>query len=175
MVKFAAMIQRTVAASARRRVVCFLIIKWQAAVLFLLVWFAGWSPVRAIELPIAARVRNIGGYCTWASLDTLARANGCGRLRGIFNARRARQQTVADPGYDHVIEAELKARGVRYELRPQFSYDRKLLEQYADAHGVAVSLKSGNPSSIGCHTIVVARYDETTVEFYDSRKPVDAS
>jgi len=173
--KFAAMKQRTVAGPARRRVVCFLILKWRAAVLFLLVLFAGLSPVRAIELPIAARVRNIGGYCTWASLDTLARTNGCGRLRGIFNARRARQQTVADPGYDHVIEAELKARGVRYELRPQFSYDRELLEQYADPHGVAVSLKSGNPWSIGCHTIVVTRYDETTVEFYDSSKPVDAS
>ena len=92
-----------------------------------------------------------------------------------MEARRERQRTVSDPGYDHVIEAELKARGVRYELRRQFSYDRDLLEQYADSHGVAVSLKSGNPWSIGCHTIVVTRYSDTEVEFYDSSKPVDDS
>jgi hypothetical protein len=38
-----------------------------------------------------------------------------------------------------------------------------------------VSLKSGNPWSIGCHTIVITSYGETTVEFYDSSKPVDAA
>jgi hypothetical protein len=137
-------------------------------------WFSV-APVSAIDIPIAARVRNIGGYCTWASLDTLARANGIGPLRGIMEARRARQRTVADPGYDHVIEAELKARGVRYQLRKQFSFNRDLLEQYANSHGVAVSLKSGNPWSIGCHTIVVTRYDDTLVQFYDSSKPLDTS
>lgn len=164
--------QRIVAFIARKRSVCLAIGKWQAAVIFLLVCSA---PVRAIDLPLAARIRNIGGYCTWASLDTLAHANGISRLRGILQARRASRRTVSDPGYDYAIEAELKARGVRYEIRPQFSYNRELLEQYADTHGVAVSLKSGNPWSIGCHTIVVTRYDETTVEFYDSSKPVDAA
>jgi hypothetical protein len=108
-------------------------------------------------------------------LETLARANGIDQLRGIMEARRASKGTVADPGYDSVIEAELQARGVRYQLRRQFSFERDLLEQYANSHGVAVSLKAGNPWSIGCHTIVVTRYDETTVEFYDSSKPVDAS
>jgi hypothetical protein len=129
----------------------------------------------AVELPVAARVENIGSYCTWASLDTLARANGIPRLCGVMEERRKQNESQPDPGYDDKIEEELKARGVRYELRPQWSYDRDLLERYAAKHGVAVSLMAGNPWSIGCHTIVVTRYDKVWVEFYDSSKPVDAN
>jgi hypothetical protein len=145
---------------------------WRTAFFFILLSAA---PASAIDLPVAARVRNIGGYCTWACLDTLARANGIEKLQGVMEARRASQGTADDPGYDDVIEAELQARGVHYELRRQLSFERDLLEQYANSHGVAVSLKAGNPYSIGCHTIVVTRYDDTTVEFYDSSKPVDAA
>ena len=152
--------------------VCCVAGTWHSAVLSLLLSSA---PASAIDIPVEARVRNIGGYCTWASLDTLARANGIEQLQGIMEARRATKRTIADPGYDNVIEAELQARGVRYQLRRQLSFERDLLEQYANSHGVAVSLKAGNPWSIGCHTIVVTWYDETTVEFYDSSKPVDSS
>ena len=131
----------------------------------------------AVELPVEARVANVGGYCTWACLDTLARANGVAPLCGVMGDRRqkkaAEENPEIDPGYDEQIEAELQARGVRYELRPQWSFERDLLEQYAACYGVAVSLMSGNPWSIGCHTIVVTRYDEDWVEFYDSSKPVD--
>jgi hypothetical protein len=164
--------QRIVAFIARKRSVCLAIGKWQAAVICVLVSSA---PISAIDLPLGARIRNIGGYCTWASLDTVAHANGISRLRGVFQARRESRRTTADPGYDYAIEEELKSRGVRYELRRQFSYDRELLEKYAGSYGVVVSLKSGNPWSIGCHTILITSYDETTVEFYDSSKPVDAS
>jgi hypothetical protein len=121
------------------------------------------------EIPPQARVLNKGGYCAWASLDTMARANGIRSLVGIFEDRR-KSGHVNDPGYDSLIIAELKARGVRYELRPFASYDRKLLENYAD-QGVMVSLLRGNPWSIGCHAIVVTRYDGQLVEFYDSSKP----
>jgi hypothetical protein len=127
----------------------------------------------ALDLSLEARVKNIGGYCTWACLDTLARANGIGKLRGVFDDRRERAHAAADPGYDDEIELELQSRGVRYELRPQWSFKRDLLERYAYGYGVAVSLMAGNPWSIGCHTIVVTRFDEDWVEFYDSSKPVD--
>src|SRR5262245_55906927 len=137
--------QRNVAVSARKHWIRISNSLWQAAAISMVIVSS--ATTWAIDIPIAARVRNIGGYCTWASLDTLARANGVGRLRGILQARRATRRTAVDPGYDDVIEAELKARGVRYELRRQFSYDRDLLEQYANSHGVAVSLKSGNPWS----------------------------
>ena len=128
----------------------------------------------SLELPVDARVKNVDGYCTWACLDTLARANGIVPLRGVFKDRRERSQDApADPGYDDEIEWELTCRGVRFEMRPQWSYERDLLEQYAQCYGVAVSLMAGNPWSVGCHTIVVTRYDEEWVEFYDSSKPLD--
>jgi hypothetical protein len=130
-------------------------------------------PVNGLELPVAARVRNIGGYCTWASLDTLARANGIEQLRGVMEQRREQNSYQPDPGYDETIEAELQARGVRYEMRRQWSFETDLLSQYAEKHGVAVSLIHGNPWSIGCHTIVVTKFTEEVVEFYDSSRPVD--
>jgi hypothetical protein len=145
-----------------------------ARVLFL-VGFCFPLAAAALELPVESRVKNVGSYCTWASLDTLARANGVEQLRGVMEERRRQHQSLPDPGYDETIEAELKTRGVKYELRPQWSFDRDLLECYAATHGVAVSLMSGNPWSIGCHTIVVTRYDEDWVEFYDSSKPIDAN
>jgi hypothetical protein len=140
-----------------------------------LVAASGWAaPAAAKDLPVAARVNNVGSYCTWASLDTLARANGIPQLCGVMEERRKQNESQPDPGYDEKIEEELKSRGVRYELRAQWSFDRELLEKYAERYGVAVSLMSGNPWSIGCHTIVVTHYDEVWVEFYDSSKPVDA-
>jgi hypothetical protein len=130
-------------------------------------------PARGLELPVSARVQNIGGYCTWASLDTLARANGIEQLRGVMEQRREQNSCQPDPGYDETIEAELQARGVRYEMRKQWSFETDLLEQYAEKHGVAVSLIHGNPWSIGCHTIVVTKFTDESVEFYDSSRPVD--
>jgi hypothetical protein len=46
-----------------------------------------------------------------------------------------------------------------------------VLEKYADSHGVVVSLKHGNPHSLGCHAIVLTSYNKSTVCFYDSNKP----
>ena len=139
---------------------------------FLLVLVA-YGLAGAIELPVDKRVQNIGGYCTWASLDTLARVNGIEQLQGVMEHRRKQKCCQPDPGYDEEIETELKARGVRYELRRQWSYETDLLEQYAESYGVAVSLMNGNPWSIGAHTIVVTRFTAEVVEFYDSSRPLD--
>jgi hypothetical protein len=129
--------------------------------------------IAAVELPVEKRVRNIGGYCTWASLDTLARVNDIEELAGVMEYRRQQKACQPDPGYDDEIEAELQSRGVRYELRRQWSYETDLLERYAEAYGVAVSLVRGNPWSLGAHTIVVTRFTDEIVEFYDSSRPVD--
>jgi hypothetical protein len=149
--------------------------RWLAASHFLVysTLFSYLPPALGWELPVSARVQNIGGYCTWASLDTLARANGIEQLRGVMEQRREQNSCQPDPGYDETIEAELQARGVRYEMRKQWSFETDLLEQFAEKHGVAVSLIHGNPWSIGCHTIVVTRFTDDVVEFYDSSRPVD--
>jgi hypothetical protein len=127
----------------------------------------------AIDLPVEARVANVGSYCTWASLDTVARANGVQQLSGILEERRRRNMARPDPGYDRTIAAELEARRVHYAICPQGSYDRNLLKRFANTYGVVVSLAAGNPWSIGCHTIVVTQYNDERVEFYDSSRPVD--
>jgi hypothetical protein len=98
------------------------------------------------ELPEAARVPNIGGYCSWASLDSLARANDVQPLVGILGDRRASGKPV-DPGYDSEIIAELKARGVRYEFRPHGSYDREVLYRHAETSGVMVAIMAGNSAA----------------------------
>lgn len=135
-----------------------------------LAWVA--AAAQAVEIPEEARVRNKGGYCAWASLDTMARVNRIPRLVGILEQRRAKLRTAMDAGYDWLIEAELKDRGVRYELRKFGSRDTSLLEQHAESHGVMVSLLAGNSYSRMCHAIVVTKYDAEHVEFYDSDNPV---
>jgi hypothetical protein len=87
--------------------------------------------------------------------------------------RRQLKACEPDPGYDEAIEAELESRGVRYELRRQWTYETDLLERYAERYGVAVSLMHGNPCSNGAHTIVVTRFTDEIVEFYDSSRPLD--
>jgi len=127
---------------------------------------------QAADIPEDARVRNIGGYCAWASLDTMARVNNVPSLIGILQERRRKIGTAMDGGYDWKIEQELKARGVRYELRPFGSYKRDLLERHADAEGVMVSLLAGNPYSRMCHAVVVTEYGDETVGFFDSDNPM---
>src|SRR5688572_22592041 len=106
------------------------------SVAVLLVFSVAALQVQAVELPVAVRVLNIGGYCTWASLDTLARANGIDQLKGVMEHRRQQKSCLPDPGYDEEIEAELQSRGVRYEMRQQWSYETDLLERYAESYGV---------------------------------------
>jgi hypothetical protein len=137
---------------------------------FAAIWLCFTANVAAIDLPEACRVRNIGPMCAWASLDTLARANEVQDLVGVLEYRRA--NWPEELAYDGVIKAELDRRGVHYDFRNQYSYDRSLLYQYSVPFGVAVALKAGNPHSIGCHMIVVTHYDSKRVEFYDSSKPV---
>ncbi len=132
-----------------------------------------------IEIDSKDRVYNSGGYCTWASLETLANANNINNLKGILVERKKdTNNAVLDGGHDWLIKKELDEHKVKYEMRNQWSFDRTLLEKYVDSHGVAVALKQGNPHSIGCHMIVITKYDANAnggkVEFYDSSKPINS-
>jgi hypothetical protein len=93
-------------------------------------------------------------------------------LIGIRDQRRDKTKAAADPGYESAVVGELNSRNVHYERRPQLSFQRDLLEQYAVSHGVVVALKQGNPWCGGCHSIVVSGYDDSRVSFYDSSRPV---
>ena len=120
----------------------------------------------AIDLPQDARVPNRGPMCCWSSLETLARTHGIEQLYGLRDDRYA--QRPNEPAYDSVVKAELDRRQVDYRLTKHFSYDRSLLKQYADSHGVVVAFKAGAGWSSRCHAVVVTHYDDDDVKFYCS-------
>lgn len=122
----------------------------------------------AIELPEECRVENRGPMCAFAALETLGRTHGITALYGLRDDRYEKDPRGLT--YDSTIADELSRRGVRYELRPQWSFDRSLLRRYANSHGVVVALKPGNNWSGGCHAVAVTRYDDEWVEFYDCNR-----
>lgn len=134
----------------------------------LLIVIAVALPAFAIELPDDVRVANRGPMCVWASLETLGKLHGVEELNGLRDYRYTKRGS--EPAYDHVIKAELDRRGVEYKLTKQYSYDRKLLEQYANSHGVMVAFKAGSGWSVFCHAVTVISYDAERVEFYCSDK-----
>jgi hypothetical protein len=136
----------------------------------------------AIDLLPEHRVHNIGNYCGWSSLESLANYHDIEGLKGLL--KRVRQWDIDEKHqyvsvcYDHVMEEYLTRYKVPHKITKQWSMDRTLLEEYANTHGVAVALQAGNPHSIGCHMIVLTHYDsepDGKVKFYDSSKPLDKS
>jgi hypothetical protein len=130
------------------------------------------STANAVELPEAVRIPNWGGYCTWACLGTLAKRHGWpypvqNIMREVWTKNG---QLPAYAGYDHRIERELQAAGVLYLMRPQFSYDRTLLEHFAESHGVQFAFAIGTPG-IGCHSCVCVSYGPDVVKYYDPNRP----
>lgn len=144
-------------------------------------------PAFAFDIPVEKRVHNQGNYCTWASIETLGRTHGVEELTGLMQSRRAQKTrrvwapmqgqwtTVAasDPGYNFAVRRQLDELGVRYLLDDDYAFNRDTLWCYANTHGCVVTLKAGNPHSLGCHSIVVVHYDADIVRFYDSSKPFD--
>lgn len=123
----------------------------------------------ALELPERCRVRNrIGGFCTFACLDALAHYHDIKPLRGILEAEVARCPQ-GSRGYDDKVKDRLEALGVPFLLQRHGDYCRDLLERYAETRGCVVTLRAGNPWSIGCHSVTLLQYDER-VKFYDPNR-----
>jgi len=121
----------------------------------------------SLDIPEEAKVnRNPGVYCTWTCIDVVQRVHNIKPLKGLLRERWLARNGAPDPGYPTVVEAALKQRHVNYHFCDQFSYNRRLLNDYADKYGVIVALKTGNPFSKFCHSILVTSYDQWTVQFY---------
>jgi hypothetical protein len=127
------------------------------------------SSAAALELPEACRVRNrVGGFCTFACLDALARCHNVKPLQGILEAEVARSPN-GSRGYDDKVNDRLQALGVPFLLQRHGDYRRDLLERYAETRGCVVTLRHGNPWSIGSHSVTVLRYADE-VKFYDPNR-----
>lgn len=130
------------------------------------------STADAVDIPEYARVnKNPGSYCTWTCIDVLSRRHNITPLRGLLRERWLKRNRVPDPGYPTTVLTVLKERDARYDYIPQWSYNRKLLNDHADTLGVIVSLKDGNPYSNGCHSVIVTFYDQHLAQFYDPNRP----
>jgi hypothetical protein len=122
------------------------------------------APAFAIQLRSSSFVPNEGGYCTWASLDTLGRHHDLHYVKGLLQRRRNWVRTAIDPGYTSAVKAQLDVLNVDYILHDDGAFDRAALTKYTKSHGCVVTLMAG--SGFGCHSVVLCEYDER-VTFFD--------
>lgn len=123
------------------------------------------------EVPAQARVSNPGGYCCWACLETLGRMNDIPELHDLLKRRQADPddyfldlrnfEYVPVPknvGDERSLYKKLKALHIRHEIQHTGNFDRRLLAS-ANKQGVLVV--------IGDHGVVLTRYGDDGVEYYD--------
>ena len=128
-----------------------------------------------VEVPDACRVDNIGGRCTWASIETAGNVNGCQGTRGIVKLRLKKHRVTNDPGYMPTVRKQLDELGVRYVAHDDYKYDREALAKYANEHGAVVTIMPGNTHCGGPHSIYVTEYTDKIVRFYDPNRPLRGS
>lgn len=134
------------------------------------------SSAMAIDLPDECRISNRGPMCAASSLETLARRHGVESLYGfrdVWYEKYAKGE--APKAWDWAIRGSLDKRHVNYLMTDQYSYDRRLLDKYANSHGVMVALKANTGWSVFCHAIIVTTIDDSGLEFYCSDRPKNAS
>jgi hypothetical protein len=133
----------------------------------------------ALDLPERVRVRNCGGRCAWACLETAANALGDDRLRGLVNLRGGLSRD-AHKTYDYgntlKIADQLDALGVRYHIDRDYTYDFDTLRKYANRRGVVVSLYEGSLYLEGrtlkeCHAVLLTDFRDDGVKFYCPDSP----
>jgi hypothetical protein len=123
------------------------------------------------EVPTNARVSNPGGYCCWACLETLGRMNDIPELFDLLKDRKSDPDDyfldlrnfkyVPIPkniGDERSLRKKLKSLHIKHEMQHTGDFDRRLLGN-ANQQGVLVTVED--------HGIVLTRYSEDEVEYYD--------
>lgn len=139
----------------------------------------GAGSATAIDLPTQCRVRNIGGRCAYASLESAANALGEHRLRGLVNLRGGLERNAhqtSDLGTIDKIRAQMEALDVPCIIEPDYTWNYKTIHRYARSNGVMVAFYSGTPWLEGrtlkqCHAVLLVDASDTDVWFYCPDSP----
>ena len=132
----------------------------------------------AFEVPVKHRVPNRSpGYCTWAALETLGRCHNIKNLFNLVESRTKDEDVTVDGevkarnfGYDWAVKAKLDALKVKYSIQYSGGKNRDLLK-YANEHGCVVSFKAEGLKLKTDHSVLLTRYDDKVIEYYDSNHP----
>lgn len=124
----------------------------------------------AIELT-GHRIKNVGGRCTWACIETAGRAIGLTKLHGFAYA-----QPNPQPGHTATVRKLLTALNVRFVLEDDYVYNLDHFTTYANSHGVIVTIMAGSDfvDFSSCHSILVKDYGEQVVEYFDPNHPLES-
>lgn len=135
----------------------------------------------AIDINKADRVKNFPpGYCAFCCLETLGHHH---KIKNLYNLA---QDRTKDPdewiweadqwiyahhneGYYTTVKAKLDKLGIKHWIQKQGNFDRTLLP-YANNYGCVVGMKAGVFGKYG-HAIILTKYTETKVEFFDPNWP----
>lgn len=140
-----------------------------------------------IEIPFKCRVLNWHpGYCTWASIETLGAVHGIKELDMLVKNRSDEMDEYyqndkgewicykKNVGWDYAVTNKLNSLKIKFINQKHDNYNRRLLEKYANKYGCVVTIKGdekGNGVSVSDHSIVVTKYCDTQVTFFDSNRP----
>ena len=139
---------------------------------FLLGWCALLMMVGASWADLAIdskhRVENVSpGYCSWASIETLARHHDIKPLIGLVQHRV--KNKLANGGDNQEIMKVLNAAKVDYTMRVIRDY-KMLIKACDDGRGAVVNFYN-YPDKDGYHAVTLVHIDEEEVRFIDSNKP----
>lgn len=142
------------------------------------------TQVFALDIPSKCHVDNQDpGYCAWVSLEILGKVHGIHELNNIVENRKKDVDTyVLNPynqwekhpknlGYNYALRGKLTRLKVKFWMQDSGFYSRKLLK-YSDSHGCLVAVKPGAiPGTKESHAIIITKYKDGAVTFYDCNKP----
>lgn len=140
-------------------------------------------PAWAVEIPENCRVPNEDpGYCSWCSIETIARCNGINELYDLIQERKdlkvdiyvdkdgKQKEFDAHSGYHFSIRRRLDKSGLSYYYQYPGDYRTDLLKRYANKYGVVWNRKPLRRGWAG-HAMVLTHFDDKKVKFWDPNHP----
>jgi hypothetical protein len=132
------------------------------------------------RIRVADRVPNQDpGYCAWACIEMLCRHQGIKAGYGLVESRKKDpDETLLDGtfvphnlGTDPTIRRKLDSLHIRYHMHPSLVKDQAgidlIMKTVKEGRGVLVVFYHGEPTTRGCHAVIITDWGENTYDFLD--------
>jgi hypothetical protein len=146
------------------------------------------SNVLALDIELANQVKNQKpGFCTWASLETMGRQRNIKPLIGLLEQRKTdpgdafittsgiRRYKNSD-GAGYQAYKKLTSLGLKFYVQYEDNFNTNVLT-YTNNFGCVIGIKEYTlkwpkpDSQPGPHAILLTKYNESNIEFFDSNFP----
>jgi len=137
-----------------------------------------------VRIPKDKQVENLnlhGGYCAWASLETVGNYLEIKKLSGLMKSRTKDPdykvlingswlECKRNEGYDFSIQWKLDELGIKYRMSRQGFYDRNIIN-YGVKQKIPMVVAFKPAAFDGAHACILIGYDNENVVFIDPNYP----